>query len=381
MRTGTVAPGSGGLQPGMSAAQDGAWQSCRRPRVPAANLRVRKGETLVPAPASRPSLRLLRRDILAAAAAMVPAATGAAQSLPTLRLGVLAFGTVQWVASVIQRHGLDRAHGFVLSTQPLGNNDGARVALLGGAVDVIVSDWLFVGTERAHGLPLRFSPFSSATGGVVVAQASPLRGLGDLAHARLGVAGGPYDKSWLIVRAAAAREAGIDLARTADLAYAAPPLLSAKLTQGGLDAVLTYWNFVAALEVAGFRTLATVSSAAVKLGLPANPPLIGYVFKEAWAQANRRLIDGFVAASAAAEDLLLGSDDAWDAIRPLMHAKDDRLFARLKAGFRAGVVRTTPQAAAAAADRLFAILHETGGDAATRGLSRLPPGVFWSAPS
>jgi len=43
----------------------------------------------------------------------------------------------------------------------------------------------------------------------------------------------------LIVRAAAKRENGIDPANTADLAYAAPPPLRAKLIQGGLDAVLT----------------------------------------------------------------------------------------------------------------------------------------------
>lgn len=324
---------------------------------------------------------MLRRDVLAAAGGLIPFAGGAAQPLPTLRLGVLAFGTVQWVVSVIQRHGLDRAHGFVLVTEPLGNNDGAKVALLGGAVDVIVSDWLFVGTERARGLPLSFSPFSSASGGVVVSHSSPLGRLEDLAHCRLGVAGGPYDKSWLIVRAAARRENGIDLTRTADLAYAAPPLLSAKLMQGRLDAALTYWNFVAALEVTGFRTLVTVSSCAVELGLPAHPPLIGYVFKEAWAETNRPLIDGFLAASAAAEDLLVHSDAAWDAIRPLMHASDERLFARLKAGFRSGVAQTSPSVEAAAANRLFAILHATGGDAATGGLSHLPAGVFWSASS
>ena len=358
------------------------WQQLRHgPGAPEARLLDAKDEESVPTSAAQSPFRLLRRDILAAAGAMIPSTTGAAQPLPELRLGVLAFGTVQWVAKVIQGHGLDRAHGFVLVTEPLGNNDGAKVALLGGGVDVIVSDWLFVGTERARGLPISFAPFSSATGAVVAGHNSPLHGLEDLAHCRLGIAGGPYDKSWLIVRAAARREKGIDPADTADLAYAAPPLLSAKLIQGGLDAVLTYWNFVAALEVAGFRTLATVSSCAVSLGLPAHPPLVGYVFKEAWAQKNPQLIDGFLAASAAAEDRLVRSDADWDAIRPLMHADDERLFARLKAGFRAGVARTSPGAEAAAADHLFAILRATGGKAATGGLSSLPSGVFWSAPS
>lgn len=334
----------------------------------------------MPVPASRFPL-LLRRSILGAAAALTPVAAGAATSLPEVRLGVLAFGTVQWVASVIRSRGLDRAHGFALSTQALANNDGAKVALLGGAVDIIVSDWLFVGAERARGLGLRFAPFSSATGAIVLGRGSDIRSFKDLSHRRLGVAGGPYDKSWLIVRAAAQRRDGIDLARAANIVYAAPPLLSAKLAQGGLDAVLTYWNFVAALEVGGFRPLVTVSACAEALGLPANPPLLGYVFKDAWAERNGPLIGGFLAASAAAEDLLLHSDGVWEGVRPLMHAPDERLFAELKKGFRAGIVHESPAAEAAAADRLFAILHGLGGAAATGGLEALPGGVFWAAPS
>ncbi|HUA78652.1 MAG TPA: ABC transporter substrate-binding protein [Acetobacteraceae bacterium] len=318
---------------------------------------------------------------LAAMGALAPFGAGAAAPLPAMRLGVLAFGTVQWVASVIRSNGLDRAHGFALAIAPLANNDSAKVALLGGAVDAIVSDWLFVGAERARGLSLSFAPFSSASGAVVLKEGSPVRGLKDLARRRLGVAGGPYDKSWMIVRAAAERRDGIDLAREADIVYASPPLLSAKLAQGALDAVLTYWNFVAALEVAGFRPLVTVSACAEALGLPARPPLGGYVFRTAWAGKNPHLIGGFLAASAAAEDLLVRSDQAWESVRPLMHAGDDRLFARLKAGFRAGIGPASPSEAAAAADRLFAILRTLGGDEATDGLDRLPAGVFWSAPS
>ena len=337
-------------------------------------------------PGSRHPPLLLRRTILAAAGlaaagALAPLAAWGAAPMPEVRLGVLAFGTVQWVASVIRRHGLDRAHGFTLKTEALANDDGAKVALLGGAVDIIVSDWLFVGTERAHGLALSFAPFSSATGAIVLGRGGHARTLGELAGLRLGVAGGPFDKSWMIVRAAAEREDRIDLAHAARIVYAAPPLLSAELEQGKLDAVLTYWNFAAALEVAGFHKLMSVSACAEALGLPAHPPLIGYVFRDAWAERNEGLIGGFLAANAAADAILLRSDAEWEAIRPLMRAPGKPLFARLRDGFRAGIVQTSPAAEEAAADRLFAILHALGGDAATGGLERLPPGVFWAAPS
>ncbi|MGH7069608.1 MAG: ABC transporter substrate-binding protein, partial [Acetobacteraceae bacterium] len=292
-----------------------------------------------------------------------------------------AFGTVRWVASVILSHGLDRAEGIVLKTETLANNDSGKVALLGGAVEIIVSDWLFVGAQRARGLKLRFSPFSSATGALMLGRNSSIHSFKDLAHRRLGVAGGPFDKSWMIVRAAARRQAGIDLARVADVVYAAPPLLNAKLEDGGLEAALTYWNYAAALEVKGFRRLVSVSDCAETLGLPAHPPLIGYVFRESWAERDGRAIGGFLAASAAAEALLKRSDAAWKPIRPLMNAADDRLFMLLKQRFRAGIVPVAPTEEEAAANRLFAILKEEGGQSATGGLASLPAGIFWSAPS
>ncbi|MGH7058197.1 MAG: hypothetical protein ACREFZ_10030, partial [Acetobacteraceae bacterium] len=169
------------------------------------------------------------------------------------------------------------------------------------------------------------------------------------------------------------------LARTAKLAYAAPPLLNAKLEQGGLDAVLTYWNYAATLEVAGFRPLVTVSDCAETLGLPPHPPLIGYVFHGRWAAAHRPLIDGFLAASSQAEAILVHSDAEWNAVRPLMRAPSEKLFLRLRDRFREGVVHVDPTAEERTADRLFAIIHAEGGSAATGGLDRMPSGVFWGS--
>ncbi len=335
---------------------------------------------MIEQPPALPRRSLLGTAGLIAAGSSVAAAPPP-QATPTVRLGVLAFGTVRWVAGVMLGHALDRAQGFTLKTETLANNDTAKVALLGDSVDVIVSDWLFVGAERARGLKLRFAPFSSASGAIVLARNSTIRSFKDFAHKRLGVAGGPFDKSWMIVRAAARQESGLDLARAADVVYAAPPLLSAKLKQGALDAVLTYWNFAAALEVAGLSPLVSVSKCAQALGLPAHPPLIGYVFRETWAERQPRAIRGFLAASTAAETLLLRSDTAWEPVRPLMDAPDDRLFVLLRQRFRAGIVPVAPAAEEQAAERLFAILHREGGAAATGGLASLPPGIFWPAPS
>jgi NitT/TauT family transport system substrate-binding protein len=300
----------------------------------------------------------------------------AAPDLPPLRLGTLQFGTVQWVADIIRRHDLDTKHGFALRGSMLANTDAGRVSLMAGASDVILSDWPFVAVQRAAGTKLSFAPFSSATGGIMVAQDSPIHGLADLKGRKLGVAGGPADKSWLLVQAAA-RGQGIDLATEAKPVYGAPPLLGGKLQQGELDAVLTYWNFAARLEAAGFRQAVSVADCAKALDISAHISMVGFVFREDWANANRSAIDGFLAAVDDAQRLLATSEAEWTDVRPLMDADSDALFARLRDRFLAGVPRADAAEQARGAARLIAVLHETGGSQATGGIDALPSGVFW----
>jgi NitT/TauT family transport system substrate-binding protein len=319
-----------------------------------------------------------RRTIIAAASACLGlpparAATGRAE----LRLGILQFGTVQWVADVIRRHSLDSRHGFVLNTVTLANTDAGRVSLMAGGSDVVVSDWPFVAVQRTAGTKLCFAPFSSSSGGLMTGAQSPVRSLSDLRGRKLGVAGGPVDKSWLIVQAAGRSTQNIDLASAADVVYGAPPLLGAKLRQGEFDAVLTYWNFAADLESSGFRQAVSVAQCAAALGISPRMGLVGFVFHEDWADANRPAIDGLLAAVDDAERLLAQSDDEWLAIRPLMNAGDNGLFTRLRDRFREGITHEDAAGQTKAAARMFAVLHEAGGSRATGGIDTLPPGIFW----
>ena len=324
---------------------------------------------------SSPTDTINRRVFLAGVTAL--AATGAQAAPPaTLRLGVLNFGSVHWVADVITHHRLDAAHGFRLQTSALANTEAAKVALLGQSVDVATSDWPFVAAQRARGGRLCFAAGSnSSLGGIMVPAASPVKRLADLRGLRLGVAGGAADKSWLLVRAAGLAQ-GIDLAKQTSLSYGAPPLLGALQQDGRLDALLTFWNFAAKLEVAGFREAVSVADCARALGLATAPVLVGYVFDDGWAAANRPVIDGFLAASTAATRLLASAPAEWARIRPLMNAPGDALFADLKRRFIAGIDHpkvATLEAQAAQIEAVLARAKLTPGEAA------LPPKVFWQA--
>jgi NitT/TauT family transport system substrate-binding protein len=321
--------------------------------------------------------RVSRRACMVGAAASILARRQACAQAPAARLGILQFGTVQWVADVVSRNKLDTNHGITLQTQTLANTDAGRVALMAKSADIVTSDWTFVASQRAAGTKLCFAPFSSATGGVMVQPSSPIRSLADLANRRLGVAGGPLDKSWLIVRAAAKAKAGLDIAEANTVVYGAPPLLNAKLQQNELDAVLTFWNFAARLEVEGSRQIASVSDCTRDLGFASPISLVGFVFHQEWAEQNRPVIDGFLSAMTEAEDVLTRSETEWRKVRPLMNAGDDALFESFRRRFIDGIAHPSAEAQEQAARKLFDVLLHTGGKRSTDGLDHLPPGIFW----
>ena len=126
---------------------------------------------------------------------------------PAVRVGVLKFGTVNWELDTIKTHKLDEAEGIDLQIVDLASNQATQVALQGGAVDMIVTDWLWVSRQRADGADFTFAPYSTSAGGVMVPAESDIRSLADLKGAELGVAGGPLDKSWLMLRALMIAEA------------------------------------------------------------------------------------------------------------------------------------------------------------------------------
>lgn len=283
-----------------------------------------------------------------------------APAADTLRVGFQSTGTFAWMLDVIRRHGLADGAQLDLRVTELASPDAAKLALNGGSVDIAISDWLWVARERALGSKLLFYPYSSAVGAVMVRADSPLKDISDLRGRVLAVAGGPLDKSWLIVRAAALRR-GIDLKREATLQYGAPPLLFQKARQGEADASLNFWNFCARLEAAGFRRLLDVRDAEAGLGISEPVAMIGYVFSEAFATGHRGTIDRFLGVARSANDIMQRSDAEWDALRPMIKAEDEATFAALRDRARAGVPKRPLDKEIADARKLFKALAELGG--------------------
>jgi NitT/TauT family transport system substrate-binding protein len=319
---------------------------------------------------------LLATTLAAAASAPVGRAGAVAAAAAPLRLGVLKFGTVSWELDTIAHHGFDAKHGVALDIRLFAGEDATNVALQAGAIDVIVTDWLWVSRQRAQGGDLTLSPYSTAVGAVMVPAASPIAALADLRGKKLGVAGGPLDKSWLLIQALAGRDGGADLAAENDVAYGAPPLIAEKLAEGEFDAALNFWHFCARQEADGFRRLIGANDAARALGASGDVSALGYVFHDSLPADNPAAIRGFLRASADAKALLLASDAEWQRLAPLVRAEGAEL-AKLRDRYREGIPRRPVEAEAADAARLYAVLAKIGGAKLVGQAEAMAPGTFW----
>lgn len=292
----------------------------------------------------------------------------------TIRIAVLKFGTVNWELSTILHNGLDKANGFTLDVKPMAGSSAAKIAFEGGEADVIVSDWIWVARRRAAGADLVFLPYSKSVGGLMVPKASPAKTLQDLKEANIAIAGGPLDKSWLILQAYALKQ-GLDLKDGTDQVFGAPPLLHQKALSGEFAGVVNFWHYLARLEANEFRTLIAVSDAAQALGLDPDIPLLGYVMTGEFARTNPETVRGFAAASRAAKKILAENDTEWERLRPMMKSANDAEFDRLKAGFRAGI----PASQAVdrkSAEAFFNLMAQLGGSQLVGKAKSLPDGVF-----
>jgi NitT/TauT family transport system substrate-binding protein len=312
--------------------------------------------------------------VLALLAALVTATN--APAADRIRLAVQRTGTLSWELDVIKAHGIDRKLDLAIEPMELASTEAGKIALKGGAADIMLSDWLWVARERALGGDLVFYPSSSTLGAVMASPRSPIRDLADLKGKKLAVAGGPLDKSWLLLQALA-RRADLDLRRQATIVYGAPPLLSEKALQGEIDATLTFWNFCAELESRGFKRVVAIEDVMRALGAKAPVAIVGYTFEGAWAARNRSAVDRFLAATRQAKEILAGSEAEWLRLAPRIRASDDNALAIYRRRYGEGIVQRPLAEEEADARALYVILAEIGGAELVGPARELAAGTFY----
>ena len=301
----------------------------------------------------------LRVAVVVALVMLALAASGA-RAADRIRLAVQKTGTLSWELDIIKAHGLDRKANLDIQTIELASTEAGKIAIKGGSADLMLSDWLWVTRERSLGDNLVFYPSSSTVGAVMVPANSAIRSIADLRGKKLAIAGGPLDKSWLLLQGLA-RRSGLDLRRQATIVYGAPPLLSEKALQGEQDATLTFWNFCADLEGKGFKRAIVIDQVMKELGAKAAVAILGFTFDGGWAAKNKSTVDRFLDATRQAKEILASTETEWQRLAPRIGVRDPAALAIYRQRYGEGIVRRPIAEEEADARALYGVLAEVGG--------------------
>lgn len=293
---------------------------------------------------------------------------------PTLRIGMQATGTLAWELLVLQDQtkGLD----FQIETQALATAEAGKIALQSGAVDMILSDWIWVSRMRGESVDLTFYPYSTTSGALMVSEQSSIQTINDLNGKRLGIAGGELDKNWLLLRALAQKNQ-LDLNIAVEKTFGAPPLINEQLRQSRVDAALNYWHFGVQLEGQGFRQLIDGKGMLTALGISENVPTLGYVFKQSWANSYKDAVKAFFVATKNAKQALCTSETVWQKVLPLIHAENAVTQTKLRQRYCEGNVLDWGKPEQQAAEKIYTLLRAVSHNQLTGKAEHLQPGTFW----
>ncbi|HML29187.1 MAG TPA: ABC transporter substrate-binding protein [Hyphomicrobium sp.] len=305
---------------------------------------------------------LSRRDVLVAGTALSVSALlpRFAMAATAVRLTSVKFGSLSWVIETIRTEGIDKKRGLDLNVVEVANNPAAPVALLSGAADVIVSDWTWALRQRARGDDLKFFPYSSALGSVMVAKDSPIKSIADLEGKKIGVAGTGIDKSWILLRAYSRKKLGKDIAEFAEPVFGAAPLVAEEFKNKRLDAVLNFWTYAARLKAGGAEEMLAMADVIKGLGISPTPALVGFIWSKKEVRDKGVPVDKLLAAISDADAVLATSDAAWERLRPLIKPASDAELIAIRDYYRSGIAQSWGAADTAAAEKLTNLLIELG---------------------
>lgn len=303
-----------------------------------------------------------------------------ASAADKLRIAAQKTGTFAWELGIIRSRGLDKSADLDIEVTELASPEAAKIALAGGAADMILTDWLWVARERSLGAKLVFSPYSTALGALMVPANSPVKSLADLKGRKIAVAGGPLDKSWLLLQALS-RASNLDLKSATDVIYGAPALLYQKTLNGEADANLNYWTFCAALEARGFRRLIGMDEVETRLGAKDRVAMVGYVFSESFAQRAQNALTRFFEIAREAREALAKSDADWAEIGRQAGAETSAQVALYRRTYVEGIPRRSIDAEFADASALYRVLVNAGGSDLVGPAAELDPAVYYRGAS
>ncbi len=299
-----------------------------------------------------------------------------AYALKKLRLGILAYGTVNWELSLMQKKKLALKYGIDLEVKKLASKNAVSIALQANDVDIIVSDFIWVSRQRAAGADFTFYPYSKAVGGLYVNPKDNISSILDLENKRLGVSGGAVSKTWLITRAYSLKKYKKDLKDIVNVTFASPPILNKKILDSSLSGIINFWHFNARLKAKGMKNILSMKTILLEFGIEEEIPIIGWVFSQKFANENKKLINAFLQASYETKKLL-NDGIGWKSLKKQMKVKNEKVYHSLIEGYKAGIPKSFSNKEKDAAKKVFNILSKMGGTKLVGKSTKLQEGTFW----
>lgn len=250
--------------------------------------------------------------------------------LPSISVGVLKFGTINWEMDVIKYHRLDINSGYKLKVVPLASKNAASVALQSNAVDIIMTDVFWVAKQRAMQKSYQLYPTTKLTGGIYSrVQKNNISLMKWLTYnPTLGVAGGKYDKNWLVTQAYLQNQnLPMDNIK---IKFAAPPLLNRMIQNHNDAAVINFWHYTARLKTLGFKPIISTSEMLNSLNITTDLPMLGWAFHQDFANTKSALLKQFLYSSHQAKQFLLKNKHEWHRIKHLTKAENEDIFLQLQ---------------------------------------------------
>ena len=144
-----------------------------------------------------------------------------------------------------------------------------------------------------------------------------------------------------------------------------------------LDGALNYWNYTARLKARNFKNIISITDVLPSLGIGKALPLIGYVFREEWANDNPKTISGFLKASNEARQILNTNDEEWNRIIKITGAKDKETLSALKRALEMVFLDQDTNLYIEPIKNAFKILADLGGKDLVGNSKELADGVIW----
>lgn len=134
----------------------------------------------------------------------------------------------------------DEKNGVKLKIRRVADSKAAQGALQAGEVDVILTDFVWTSLQRNRGADFTFAPHSLAVGGLMAMPGGKVKSVADLKGLTLAAAGGPVDKSYVMLQAYYNAKTGGDRTKDVTVNFGAPPLVNEQLSVGMADASLNF---------------------------------------------------------------------------------------------------------------------------------------------